>query len=397
MKLAIILSDTLPVPAVKGGAVQTGVQQIIDENEKHGKIDLTIYSIVDYKAEKLSRNYKNTKFVYLESNSKNQRLTIDIINKALKTLNVKKTYNCSPKYTKQLINEVNKESYDYILIKNAVQLVTPLARTNDNIYLQIHNDEINSDVTGVEKIYQAVKKIIVNSNYLKERVLTLKSAREEDILLNKNCTDVEIFNKNLYISMKEELKKKYNINDGEIVILFSGRTIPEKGIAELILAIKNLPSNINYKLLVVGSKGFGEKTKNKHLEYLKNLSNDISDNIVFTGYVPYKDLPKIHAISDIAVVPSIWEEPAGRVVIEAQASGLPVIVSDSGGIPDYSSKKGSLVVKRGDNFVNQLSHALETLIKDEDLRNEMGEAGHLFAKSFSPQRYYTELIEILNE
>lgn len=392
MKIAIVLPNSLPVPAVKGGAVQTGVQQIIDNNEIYGGYDLTIFSVHDNEAVIESQKYTKTKFRYIKANNKNPKKILTKINAISTKLKLNYSLNPSPVYTEKLIKELNKQEFDAVLIKNAVNFVLPLRKkTKHKLYLQLHNDYLNSTTPLGTNIYNSCEKIIVNSNYIKERVLTLPSANPKKIKINKNCTDDKLFDKTMYIQESQFLKNKYKIDNNDVVILFTGRTVKEKGIEELIIATKRIPENMNYKLLIVGSKNFGVETRNKFEKRLKNLTRDIQDNIIFTGYLPLEKVAELYSIVDIAVVPSIWEEPAGRVVLEAQASGVPVIVSDSGGIEDYLTEKSSIVVERGDLFIKSLSIAIIKLMLDKNLREVMGKEGQIFARKFNPYRYYLEL------
>ena len=188
-----------------------------------------------------------------------------------------------------------------------------------------------------------------------------------------------------------KLKEELEISKDQFVILFTGRIIKEKGIDKLIEAIKLL--DIDYKLLIVGNKGFGSETDNPYLDYLKTISEEIKDNIIFTGFISYSDLPAVYSISDVAVVPSVWEEPAGRVVIEAQLSGLPLVVSDSGGIEDYITHNSAIIVKRNSDFVVNLAKSISKIAKSEELQEKMRKEGVAFASKFTPKRYYEEVVD----
>ena len=69
--------------------------------------------------------------------------------------------------------------------------------------------------------------------------------------------------------------------------------------------------------------------------YCKNLCNDISDNVVFTGFIPPSEIPQYYNLGDIFVCASQWEEPLARVHYEAMAAGLPIITTDRGGNEKY--------------------------------------------------------------
>ena len=68
MKIAIISPMILPVPSLKGGAVEGLIESIIRENEIRKKIEIDLISIYDKEAEKKSFDYKNSNFIFLDSN-----------------------------------------------------------------------------------------------------------------------------------------------------------------------------------------------------------------------------------------------------------------------------------------------------------------------------------------
>ena len=121
----------------------------------------------------------------------------------------------------------------------------------------------------------------------------------------------------------------------------------------------------------------------------------MKDRIIFTGFVPNKELYKIHNISDIAVIPSIFEEPFGLTVIEAMASGLPLITSDAGAIPDIVDDSNAIIVKREDDFVNNLSIALDKLSSDKTLREKMGKHSTKLVQNYDTPNYYNNFCQIL--
>ena len=71
-KVAVVSPGGLPVPNVYGGAVETGIQQIVEENEKHGCVDLIVYSIWNEKAQKLASEYHNTRFVFIRDTKRSR-------------------------------------------------------------------------------------------------------------------------------------------------------------------------------------------------------------------------------------------------------------------------------------------------------------------------------------
>lgn len=398
-KVAIISTGKQPVPPVKGGAVETGIQQIIDENEKNGKVQLTVFSIYNQSAKEQSERYTKTSFIYIQLNCIHSAFNffIKCVNKIFKMFKINYKINGNLPYTSKLKRKINEGKFDVILIKNAPDYVLPLAKQfNSQIILQIHNDYLNRETYNANQILKKCKKIIVVSNYIKNRVLTIDGCESSKVIVNKNCTDIGIFNNQLYKNMTSELKKKYQVNESEVTILFSGRLIKEKGIKELFLAVSLLPKELKWKLLVIGGKWYSNEKSSTFIEEIKKLSSAFSERIIFTGYVPYDELGKLYSITDIAVVPSMWEEPAGRVVIEAEAAGVPVITSNAGGISDYISENTSIVVERNKDFVKNLSQAIFALINNKALRENMAKSAFEYGQKFTPSRYYEEFIELIN-
>ncbi|MGI0483916.1 glycosyltransferase family 4 protein [Pantanalinema rosaneae CENA516] len=135
----------------------------------------------------------------------------------------------------------------------------------------------------------------------------------------------------------------YNLPESSRVISYVGRLDPEKGVETLIKAFSQLPPTIEpVKLLIAGKSVMGTNLKSPdgssegqdYQSRLEQLVNDLGlpDRVTFLGHV--SDPRSLYQISDVTVVPSLWAEPFGRVVIEAMACGTPVVASHTGGIPE---------------------------------------------------------------
>src|SRR6185437_4911536 len=91
-----------------------------------------------------------------------------------------------------------------------------------------------------------------------------------------------------------------------------------------------------------------------------------------------RDMQGIYTALDLVAIPSEYAEPFGRVSVEAQACGTPVVCSDAGGLPEtFSPQVSGLLTPRGD--ADQLSAALLELVRDPDRRKGMSLAGRQFA------------------
>lgn len=107
---------------------------------------------------------------------------------------------------------------------------------------------------------------------------------------------------------------------------FIGRISPEKGLDILLEAFNK--ANLNSTKLYIAGEG-----DSLYIKYLKNKYN--IEDVIFLGKVKPEDY---FELIDINIVPSVWDEPLGRVVIEAYSYGIPSIVSNSGGLPEIIQK-----------------------------------------------------------
>src|SRR5262249_31739039 len=102
--------------------------------------------------------------------------------------------------------------------------------------------------------------------------------------------------------------------------------------------------------------------------YSEALAESLPDAI-FTGYLRGKDLAAAYASADVFAFPSTTDT-FGNVIIEAQASGVPVVVSDSGGPKELVSEQNGIVTKSHD--IEDFTRAIRELVVNPDLRQKLG-------------------------
>ena len=212
----------------------------------------------------------------------------------------------------------------------------------------------------------------------------------------RNAIDESKFNKNITEEEIRKIKEKYEISEKDKVLLFTGRIVPEKGVLELIKAIKKVNSK-NYKLIIVGSSLNQLDTKTKYEELVEKVYENVKDRVVFTGFIKYNEIGKIYKIADIAIIPSIWNDPAPLTIIESLVCGLPIITTESGGIPEYVNKKCAIVLKRDGNIVNNLSEKIDFLLNNEKELIKMSKESKNIGKSLNVDEYYENFERIINE
>ena len=157
---------------------------------------------------------------------------------------------------------------------------------------------------------------------------------------------------------------------GPLRFVFTGRLVKMKGVNFLLDAMKRLTERMPARLDIIG-----DGPMRAEWEALAN-SLGLQEHVKFHGWIKQDQCPKFMADADVLVLPSVFE-CGGAVVLEAMATGLPVIASDWGGPADYlDASCGILVPPRSqEQFVNELADAMRKLAADPELRQRMGLAG----------------------
>lgn len=389
MRIVIITVGVLPMPPVKGGAVENLIEHYVQQNEENKLHDFIIYSRYDSMAEVKSKKYKNTHFKYINSN----KLLFRAFRAIRYMLRRYLKLNVSNQFINEVIKDLKKRNFDLVIIENKPEYAIPLEGVaKGKIVQHIHNDYLSLPSKKNKEILDASDKVLVVSDYVRHTLSWYHDSNKIKTLYNG--IDIEKFSKGNWYHDSLEYRKKMGISKKDVVILYSGRITEQKGVKDLVKAFKILQSS-NAKLLVVGASWYSSKNEDKFTKELKSIAYDLNERILFTGYVDYDFMPIIYASSDIAVMPSIATEAAGLVTIEARAMGLPLIVSDSGGIPEYINESCAFIIKRGTNFIEELSNCLDELIFDEKLRNKMGENALREINKFSKQYYYQKMMKAL--
>ena len=152
--------------------------------------------------------------------------------------------------------------------------------------------------------------------------------------------------------------EKFGASNGELRLLYVGRISREKDLDLLADAYRRLrKERLPVRLFVVG-----------HGPYSEALAKSLPDAF-FTGYLRGTELATAYASADIFVFPSTTDT-FGNVILEAQASGLPVVVSDSGGPKELVAHKANGLITRSHN-VEDFTDAIRALVTDQPLRKRM--------------------------
>ena len=197
--------------------------------------------------------------------------------------------------------------------------------------------------------------VFVVSDSLKENVLKLGiEGLENKLSITYNAVDVERFRPDQTSTFKEEM----HINPQKPVILFVGNLVWQKGVEYLIRAKEFM--NTEAEIVIVGDGPLLEELK-AIVEFEK------MEGITFTG--ARTDIENIMPAADIFVLPSLSE---GRptVILEAMASGLPVVATKVGGIPEIVTKETGVLIHPEDSVA--LAEIGDKILQDKELKEKMG-------------------------
>ena len=172
----------------------------------------------------------------------------------------------------------------------------------------------------------------------------------------------------------ESFRKELGIPEKNFVSIFVGRLQYDKGIEEFIEAAKNLKNKNNLSFIVVGSLDQGNK---RSVDDLKLKEWEKEKNIIFTG--KREDVPKLLSIADVFVSPSYYREGVPRTLLEASATGLPLIGTNMPGIKDVvlNNKNGITIDIKNKN---DISNAILKLSKNKKTCEDFGLKSLEFAK-----------------
>lgn len=186
------------------------------------------------------------------------------------------------------------------------------------------------------------------------------------VIWNGSASGVDLskFNIAKKSQWRDQVRRAYSIDKKTIVFAFAGRLTADKGVNELLEAfLKVIEKHSEAKLLIMGGMDNESSLHEGLLDRAK-----VSGNVIFTGNV--EDIERYYAASDVFVAPS-YREGFGLVVIEAEAMGIPAIVSDvPGQIDAIKPNETGIACKVKD--IETLVAAMNQLIESPVLRENLG-------------------------
>ena len=187
-----------------------------------------------------------------------------------------------------------------------------------------------------------------------------------------NGVDPEIYNIKTKYKLRATSRRNYNINQGDLVIIYAGRIHPSKGIDILVDTFNQLVVDYpKLKLLIVGSPDGIHCDPNYYNELKIQKKNE---KVIFTGKIEHNQMINIYSLADIAVLLSREDEGNSMFILESMACGLSVIATDVGGLKEIITNQESGLLVDANQTEKELKIQLFKLIDDKSLRNSLGES-----------------------
>ncbi|HEY5638642.1 MAG TPA: glycosyltransferase family 4 protein [Dehalococcoidia bacterium] len=194
-----------------------------------------------------------------------------------------------------------------------------------------------------------------------------------------------------YARFAEETPPMPHLMDTKRNIVFVGRQEKRKGLPYLIEAFAKLKAEMpQTRLIVVGPDGGIRPACERYIE-----ENNVED-VIFTDMVPEEDLPRYYRSGDVFCAPNTGHESLGLILLEAMASGVPIVASR---IPGFAA-----VVKDGEHGLlvpprdsDALCEALRRLLSDAGMREAMGHAAALHARGWSWDEVSSKVLAFYEE
>ena len=403
MKVLILTADSngaYPVPATKGGAVATLIEYLVEGNNEREQCKLEVVSYYEERAYEKSKQYPHVRFTWVRIPKIVTLLDrmafnfIRIMKKDEKAVSFKTPFSLLY-YIHNSRKIIKFTDADKIVIENNIPLALCFKNTKYKGQWYYHLPRIDAKSRDV---MQRTTKFLCVSQFVANEICSEKSAigkvPSNKVEILYNCIDTDLFRPIKKDNQRIiELRTRYGLQEEDRVLIFTGRLTEEKGADVLLTAMKKLPNNV--KALIVGSFHYNAEVKSDYQNKLHKMAEDLGKRVNFTGYVQHDDLPYLYNLADIAILPSIWDEPAGLTNLEAMACGTPIITTNAGGIPEYIGE--GTAYKRDDNLVNNVVKEVNRLLEDSQYYQNKSYSGRqLVEQKFNKNIYIDNLVKCLN-
>jgi glycosyltransferase involved in cell wall biosynthesis len=231
-----------------------------------------------------------------------------------------------------------------------------------------------------ENMLKRSNKIIAVSDFTRRELLQYYKVREDKIRVIHNGVDTKKFQP---ASDKRKAKQELGFNPDDTAILSVGRLYARKGLFTLIDSMPAVVRKFPRAKFIISGRGQSDEMK-KLVAHAQRLG--VIDNIIFTGYYPDRKLPRLYQAADVFAFSTFYEN-LPFAVLEALSTGLPVVTTNVGGIPEMiDDGKNGFLVQPFDS--PELSDRILYYLEHPDATSEMA----IMARKVIEERFDWRLI-----
>jgi glycosyltransferase involved in cell wall biosynthesis len=275
----------------------------------------------------------------------------------------------------------------WVFLHNAVPPLSELAQIRPGVgrALWVHNELFRT--YGKREMARALgyaDRVLCCSHFIADRIAARAPSAADSVRVVHNGVDIETFH-----------PRDQDVSDEVPVILFVGRVVAEKGPDLLLRAVARIASKKRpFRVRIVGSHGFADLPLSPYEEELRRLAAPLGADVEFVPFVPRAVVADLYRSASVFCVPANWDEPFGLTTLEGMASGLAVVASARGGIPEVG---GDAISYADPTDTGQLADTLADLLDDPVRRAEIGARARARAEDLSWANQYQRLRDGLSD
>lgn len=288
-----------------------------------------------------------------------------------------------------------KESFDYPIISMVhfaqwQQIFEGNRQKLSGLNIDEPTNNIEFTLSTEKEMYKIADHVVSVTQYMKDFLVNQYGISSEKISVVPNGLDYQMYG-TVLVEEKAEIKERLGFNKDDIIILFSGRIDPCKGVLFLMEAFEEAcKQNPNLRLVLLGQGS---------IEDCQKRLQSVFGKVTYTGFIQKDLVLSFYQVADIGIVPSLYDH-CPYTVLEMIANQIPMIVSNINGLDELLSEEGCLFInpvlsKNGDLSFNikELSNAMLKLAEDKNLREVLAKNSN---KNFKKKHASSRMAEEMN-
>lgn len=371
-RLCLICTEKLPVPPVRGGAIQTYIDGILPHVRAAGH-EVTVVC----RRDPLFLPDREPGFVRVDGDNYVEEVAAYL---------------------------AGAPPFDSIIIYNRPASVPIIARAAQgaDLILSMHNDMFGPDRLPADEargILRRVDAVVTISDHVRRTIDSWHPGFAGKMRTILSGVDLERF-RPASDEIRAAARKSHGLPPDAPVVLHVSRLSERKGNHLLVRAMAAVHDTFpDAILLVVGSSRYGSNHLEPYgLQVLEEAGRLLGARARFAGFVAPSALASYFASADLFVCSSQWEEPLARVHYEAMAAGLPIVTTDRGGNAEVIEEGGNGLIARPHDSAGAFADCITRLLADPEARQRLGQRGRALAEArYTWGRVAAELCEVLTE